>query len=142
MKVQRDARCRASSEKVWKRCLEDPARWTDWDEDIKSVTSVSGRCENGTTLTFEMKDGGKFPVEISNVVRNSRMTFSGSFFCGLAHFQGDVELQGGGADSCTIFYSFEMGGIVGSLFASISKKAIIEGTEKGLENMVKLSEDA
>ena len=69
-------------------------------------------------------------------------TFSGSFFCGLAHFQGDVELQGGGADSCTIFYSFEMGGIVGSLFASISKKAIIEGTEKGLENMVKLSEDA
>ena len=71
MKVQRDRSCRASPETVWKRCLENPATWSQWDEDLTSVTNVSGPCVNGTTMTFVMaKDGQKFNVEISNVIRN------------------------------------------------------------------------
>merc|ERR1711977_398908 len=90
-------------------------------------------------MTFVMaKDGQKFNVEISNVIRNSRATFSGSFCCGLAGFRGDIELQGG-AGSCAIFYSFEMSGILGSLFGNIAKKEVTEGTEKGLANMVRLA---
>jgi hypothetical protein len=140
MKVQRDKSCRASPETVWKRCLQDPARWSEWDEDLRGVTNVSGPCENGTTMTFEMaKDGQKYSVEISNVIRNSRATFSGSFCCGLAGFQGDIELQGG-AGSCAIFYSFEMNGILGSLLGNLLKKELIEGTEKGLANMVRIAE--
>ena len=39
-----------------------------------------------------------------------------------------------------ITYSFEMGGIVGSLMSLMIRKAIVEGTENGLKNMIQLSE--
>jgi hypothetical protein len=38
--------------------------------------------------------------------------------------------------------SFEMLGCVGSIVAFLNKKAVVEGTEHGLANMVKMSEEA
>ncbi len=40
------------------------------------------------------------------------------------------------------FASFELSGCLGGIFGMLNEKAIAEGTEGGLANMVKLSEEA
>jgi hypothetical protein len=43
---------------------------------------------------------------------------------------------------CARNSSFEVSGCVGFLLSTFNSKAVVEGTEHGLENMVKLSEEA
>ena len=38
--------------------------------------------------------------------------------------------------------SFELNGCLGGIFGMLNKKGVVEGTEGGLANMVKLSEEA
>ena len=44
--------------------------------------------------------------------------------------------------STRIDYSFELSGFVGFMVAVLKKRAVVTGTEDGLTNMVKMSEDA
>jgi len=99
-------------------------------------------CTDGATCTFVMKDSNiKAPVKLS-VVPEESLIFSGSMLGGLAKFTGDIKLTSVGVESTKINYSFEMKGFVGMLLNTFKSKEIVGGTEKGLENIVKLSEEA
>mmetsp|Transcript_19327 Transcript_19327/g.56423 ORF Transcript_19327/g.56423 Transcript_19327/m.56423 type:complete len:99 (-) Transcript_19327:165-461(-) len=95
-----------------------------------------------------MKDGGmNCPTLCTDVVENEKFTFSGGFAKGLIKYCGRIVLtpkEGSAEDApqTHISYSFEMKGFMGTIVAALNSKAVVGGTEKGLENIVKLSEDA
>lgn len=39
---------RASPQVIWNTCLE-PAKFELWDDDVETITDVSGECKNGTS---------------------------------------------------------------------------------------------
>ena len=41
---------RASPQVIWKTCL-DPAKFELWDDDVETITDVSGECKNGTSTS-------------------------------------------------------------------------------------------
>ena len=129
-------------------------KWEIWDPDVKELLKVSPQpacCENGTTFLFVMQDGTKVPTKLQDVIKNRSVTFAGSFLGGAMGFSGTLVLtpQGGeGGDGTTsstttkVDYSFELLGCVGSIFSMLNSKAVVGGTEKGLANIVSLSEEA
>jgi len=140
--VVRSAVCRAPAATIWRECFADPSTWPQWDEDLSSVTDVTGPLEDGTRMTFEMKkDGAKFPMSLSGVETHRQLTFAGSFACGLASARGHLVLTPEG-EHTRIQYTFGMGGLMGRLLFRIYAKEMIDGTEKGLENICSLSEKA
>ena len=99
--------------------------WQEWDHNIKQLREVSGGCENGTTCIFEQKDGKDFHFTLSNVTQNKSVVITP-----VDNF------------STRIDYSFELSGSIGFVVAVLRKRAVVEGTEVGLKNMVKMSEEA
>ena len=90
-----------------------------------------------------MKEGPleKVPCTLSNVKTNESLTFSGVAMGGLMQFSGTVEITKKGDKESHINYTFEMAGCLGSFFSFLNPKPIVHGTEAGLANMVKLSEE-
>lgn len=118
-------------------------KWEIWDADVKAVLEPSGGCENGTTFIFEMKSGQKVNCIISDVVQHESIKFSGGMFGGKANFVGIVQLKPTQtAGETTVDYTFGVGGLYGPVISMVAKKDIEEGTEKGLQNIVRLSEEA
>lgn len=106
------------------------------------MRDVSGGCENGTTCIFEQKDGKDFSFTLSNVTKNKSVSFSGVALGGTIRAEGRVLITPVDNFSTKIDYSFELSGSVGFVVAILKKRAVVEGTEAGLANMVKISEEA
>ena len=139
--IEASATVAATPETIWQTCFA-PMKWESWDPDLKAVTDVSGGCEDGTTCIFAMKDGNNIPIKLSNVVKNESVDFSSGMFYGLLGAEGKVKISSLDDDTSKIDYSFELKGFLGSIVSVVKKKECVEGTEGGLANMVKLSEDA
>mmetsp|Transcript_5291 Transcript_5291/g.12008 ORF Transcript_5291/g.12008 Transcript_5291/m.12008 type:complete len:152 (+) Transcript_5291:181-636(+) len=131
----------ATPETIWDTCFA-PMRWELWDHNIKKLTDVSGGCDDGTTCIFEQKDGKNFSFTLSNVEKNKRVDFSGVALGGTIKAEGKVLITPVDNFSTKIDYSFELSGSVGFVVAILKKRAVVEGTEGGLANMVKMSEEA
>merc|ERR1719296_35077 len=94
-------------------------------------------------MNFHMKTGSVLLCTLSNVAENKSLTFSGSAVGGLMKFEGIIHLEPTDDDSTTkVKYSFGMSGAVGSVFQYIQSKYVVGGTETGLENIVRMSEEA
>lgn len=139
--VKVSATVSASPETIWATCFE-PMKWESWDPDLKAVTDVSGGCEEGSTCVFAMKDGSNIPIALSNVEKNKSVDFKGSVLGGLVKAEGKVLITQVDTSTTKIDYSFELSGLAGFIVAMVKKKECVEGTEGGLANMVKLSEEA
>lgn len=132
----------ATPSTIWKTCFA-PMKWELWDPDLKELTEVSGACVNGTTMNFIMQTGQVVPVTLSNVVQNQSLTFSGKMALGLVKFEGTVVLSSSSESTKTnVDYTFGISGCIGSIISKATWKDIVEGTENGLKNIVKLSEEA
>mmetsp|Transcript_13693 Transcript_13693/g.29417 ORF Transcript_13693/g.29417 Transcript_13693/m.29417 type:complete len:96 (-) Transcript_13693:265-552(-) len=91
-----------------------------------------------------MNDGSNIPITLSNVVKNKSVDFKGGMLGGAVGAEGKVMITPIVEDSSKskIEYSFELKGLFGSIVAFLKKKECVEGTKGGLDNMVKLSEEA
>lgn len=141
--VERGETFAAKPETIWKACFSH-MKWELWDADVAEVIDVQGDgCVSGTKCVFVMKDGGmKASTALSNVVENERLTFSGSMLGGAASFQGDIELTPQDGGKTLVNYTFHMKGCVGAILNAFKKDAIVGGTEVGLANIGRLSEEA
>lgn len=117
-------------------------QWESWDHNIIKLKDVSGGCEEGTTCIFEQKDGNNFSFTLSNVEKNKCLTFSGVALGGTIKAEGKILITPVDNFSTKIDYSFELSGTVGFVVAILKKRAVVEGTENGLANIVQLSERA
>jgi len=92
-----------------------------------------------------MKDGNKAQSTLKNVVPYKSITYHGSVLFGLLQFEGAILLDESKATekgSTLITCSFETTGLIGFLVATFKPSIIKEGTADGLENMIRLSEEA
>ena len=134
----------ATPETIWSTCFEQVKEWHAWDPDLKAVNDVSGdgTCQEGTTCTFAMNDGSNIPITLTNVTKNKSVDFKGGVLGGIVRAEGKVLITKVDSTTSKIDYSFEMLGFVGSLVAMVKKKEVVAGTQGGLDNMVKMSEEA
>ena len=89
-----------------------------------------------------MKDGNKFPIALSNVVKHKSVDFSGGVLGGFVRAEGKVLITPVDESTSKIDYSFELLGFLGSIVSAIKRKEVVGGTEGGLKNMVTMSEEA
>ncbi|KAL3907644.1 MAG: hypothetical protein SGILL_008788, partial [Bacillariaceae sp.] len=122
-------------------CFAD-MKWESWDTDVEKVLDPSGGCENGTTFTFHMKSGQMVKCTLSNVVKHESLTFRGPFLGGTANFEGTVKLTPEDATTTKIDYTFGFGGFFGPVLGFVAQTAASEGTQHGLENMIRMSAEA
>jgi hypothetical protein len=91
-----------------------------------------------------MKDRGmKIPQTLSGVKKNESLTFSGTFYG--SNIIGTITLtpvEGSDKTKTKVDYSFDMNGFVGSIIRTLRSEYVIGGTENGLANMIRLSEEA
>jgi hypothetical protein len=91
-----------------------------------------------------MKEGGtKIPQSLSGVKKNESLTFSGTFYG--SKIVGTITLtpvEGSDSTKTKVNYSFDMDGCVAFVIKMFRSEYIIGGTENGLANMVRLSEEA
>jgi uncharacterized protein YndB with AHSA1/START domain len=141
--VERSATFAAKPETIWKACFAH-MKWELWDVDVEKVEDIEGDgCTTGTTFVFVMADSGmRAKTKLSDVVENERLTFSGGMFGGAASFRGDIVLTPESDGKTLVNYTFEMKGCLGGLLNVVQKSAVVGGTEKGLANIGKLSEEA
>mmetsp|Transcript_8007 Transcript_8007/g.12364 ORF Transcript_8007/g.12364 Transcript_8007/m.12364 type:complete len:145 (+) Transcript_8007:72-506(+) len=141
MLVERKAVVSAKPSTVWSVFTD--MKWEKWDPDVERVEDVVGGLADGTTFTFVMKKGGqRIATKLSNVKKDEGFEFKGGFPGGA--FEGTFEFKENESDKSTtdITYKFELKGIVGNIMGFFGKKAVVHGTEAGLANVVKLSEEA
>ena len=117
-------------------------RWEKWDKNINALKDVSGPCENGTTCIFEQKDGTNFAFTLSNVEQYKSITFKGKALGNTIKAEGNIVITPVDNFSTRIEYSFELSGGVGFVIAILRKKEVVNGTEAGLQNMVRLCNEA
>jgi len=138
--VARQAVATASPSTIWKTCFAD-MQWEKWDPDVSSVEDVEGGLRNGGKFTFVMKkDNQRAPCVLSDVIQEKCLTFSGSL--GPVKYKGIIELTPMDASTTSVNYSFGLYGFLGLIVGYLAKKDIVKGTEGGLHNIVKLSEEA
>mmetsp|Transcript_50506 Transcript_50506/g.107588 ORF Transcript_50506/g.107588 Transcript_50506/m.107588 type:complete len:150 (-) Transcript_50506:257-706(-) len=142
--VEVSATVAATPETIWQTCFERMEHWALWDPDLKEVKDVSGSgsCEEGTTCVFAMNDGSNPPMTLSNVEKNKSVDFKGSFLGGVIKAEGKVRINPVDSSTSKLDYSFQLLGLAGPLVSMLMKKAVIGGTQGGLDNMVKMSEEA
>jgi hypothetical protein len=126
---------------IWQTCFA-PMKWESWDPDLKAVTDVSGGCEEGASCNFAMNDGSDIPMTLSNVEENKSLDFKGSVLFGIVRAEGKVRIAPVDDATSKIDYSFELLGFAGSVVTALKRSEVVEGTKGGLDNMVKMSEEA
>ena len=141
MIVKRSETVKATPETIWSSCFEK-MKWETWDPDVKELKDVSGGCVNDTSFVFVMNDGTNFPMKLSNVTEFQTLTATGSSAGGLIKASLTVLISPVDAKSSKIDYSFGLTGLVGAMVGFFKKKGVVHGTEAGLANMVKISEEA
>ena len=133
----------ATPETIWSTCF-DNMKWESWDPDLLEVKDISGNgsCEEGTKCVFAMNDGSNFPITLSNVEKNKSVDFKGGILGGFVKAEGKVRIEPVNDTTTKIDYSFELQGIAGTFITMIKRKEVVGGTQGGLDNMVKMSEEA
>ena len=117
-------------------------RWETWDHNLRQLRDVSGGCEDGTTCVFVPKDGHEFQFTLSDVEKHKTLTFSGVAAWGTVRCEGRVRITPVDRFSTKLEYSFGISGSVGFVVALLRTDDVVTGTEAGLANMVRLSEQA
>lgn len=144
--VERESVASASPTTIWNTCFAH-MKWDVWDPDVERMEDIDedkGLVE-GTTATFVMKKesgGGKLPIVVVDLEQYKKFTFKGSIMGGLLKFIGTIVLEETGENETLVKYTFGMKGLVGTIFSAVNSKAVVGGTENGLANIVKLSEEA
>lgn len=141
MAVNRSGVAKALPKTVWNTCFA-PMRWESWDEDVTCLKDVSGPCKDGTTFLFVMKDGYEATTVLRDVKPNRSLTFSGSMMGGWTKFTGTVRLIPDGPSQTKVDYTFQMTGFLGRIVGFAAKSKVVQGTEHGLKNIIRLSEAA
>eukprot|EP00580_Thalassiosira_gravida_P014271 CAMPEP_0201685022 /NCGR_PEP_ID=MMETSP0494-20130426/52945_1 /ASSEMBLY_ACC=CAM_ASM_000839 /TAXON_ID=420259 /ORGANISM="Thalassiosira gravida, Strain GMp14c1" /LENGTH=152 /DNA_ID=CAMNT_0048168849 /DNA_START=106 /DNA_END=564 /DNA_ORIENTATION=- len=132
----------ASPETIWETCFA-PMRWESWDHNLLQLKNTSGPCQNGTTTTFLRKNGAtNFHFTLSNVTPHRTLNFSGVALGNTIKAEGKIVILPIDNVYTKIDYSFELSGSVGFVVAIMRKGDVVEGTEDGLKNMVRLAEEA
>ncbi|EJK58388.1 hypothetical protein THAOC_21494 [Thalassiosira oceanica] len=137
------ATVRATPATIWSSCFE-PMKWESWDPDLRELKDVSGPCDSGTTCTFAMNNGQDIPAELIDVRKNECLTFRGKAFFGTVKFEGNVlyrKIPNEEAIS-RIDYTFRLHGMLGGAVNLFQRDEVVHGTQGGLDNMVRLSEEA
>ncbi len=116
-------------------------KWQEWDHNLHQLRNVSGNCENGTTAIFEQKDGKEFLFTLHDVTKDQCVMFSGKALGGTLKAEGKIVITPIDNFSTRIEYSFELSGAIGFVVALLRKRDVVEGTEGGLRNMVKMVEE-
>ena len=140
--VERTANAAAAPNTIWQTCFTNTEDFAKWDPDVSAVTNAEGGCADGGKFTFVMKEGPMKEIHcvLSDVAQNERLTFSGGALAGLMKFNGTIELTPKDDLNTTVKYTFHLQGLIGSLLSGT--KSVVEGTEGGLTNIVKMSEEA
>ena len=134
----------APASTIWKTCFED-LEFDKWDPDLKEISNKSTeKCEEGTKMTFVMKDGNILPMVLSNVKENESMTFAGGVLMNTLFGVGAFILTPVEDDlnKTKVDYSFELRGCLGVMLSVVNKDGLIAGTEHGLANVKEMSEKA
>lgn len=139
----READCSAAPATVWAACFAD-MQWERWDPDVRAVKDVAGGCTSGATFTFVMKEGPMKEVActLSDVVEAESLTFSGSAMAGLLSFSGTITLRPTDSGGSHVKYEFGLGGPIGMVAGIFNSAPVVEGTENGLANIVRIAEEA
>jgi hypothetical protein len=139
----RESDVKATPATIWKVCFAD-MKFDKWDPDVKEMIDVTGGCENGTEFKFVMEEGPIkiVPCKLSDVKENESLRFTGAAAGGMIKFDGLIEITPKDAESSHIKFSFVMKGLLGTPIMWLSPRPAVEGTEGGLQNMVRLSEEA
>jgi uncharacterized protein YndB with AHSA1/START domain len=139
----RESDVKASPATVWKACIAD-MKWEKWDEDVVCLEGVEKGLTEGENIVFVMKDGAipKIPVKLTTVKENEHLEYTGSVLYGLMKFRGSVEISAKDESTSRIKYSFSMTGLIGRPINFFKPTLVVHGTETGLANMVRLSEEA
>ncbi|KAL7577066.1 hypothetical protein ACA910_006806 [Epithemia clementina (nom. ined.)] len=141
---------KVSPQVVWNTCLA-PMRWESWDPDIQGLLDVpDAGCQTGAQFTFHMNDGAKYPAVLTKVVQNESLLYTAKLLGGTVVIESSIQLQNLSGSSnnddnnpaTRITYSFELKGLLGGLTGALKSKMITEGTKHGLQNMIRLSEEA
>ena len=133
---------KATPETIWKTCFAD-IEFEKWAPDVERMANASGKCENGTTVDFIMKTGPKVvPAKLLDVEENKSLRFYGTAAYGLLTFDGFIEITPKDEETSHIKYTFSLGGILGAIVMTLKPAPAVDGTKHGLENMVKISEEA
>jgi hypothetical protein len=141
--VERSAVAAATPSTIWKSCFEE-MKWEIWDEDVLEIVNIKGgRCNEGATFTFHMKENDRMaPCKLIKVKENETLTFAGTLFAGMLGFEGKILLTQQEDGKTKVDYSFELSRLLGALVMMINPKPVVDGTETGLANIVRLSEEA
>jgi len=141
--VERSDVAAASAATIWKTCFAD-MKWEEWDEDVVELVDVKGGCTEGGTFTFHIKNGDRMaPCKLSNVKENESLVFTGTLFGGAMGFEGRILLTPlEGDDKTKVDYSFGVSKLLGGLIMLVNSNPIVHGTETGLANIIRLSEEA
>ena len=145
--VERESLCAASASTIWDTCFRN-MKWDSWDPDVERMEDIdeSSVLKEGATATFVMEKssgGSKFPIMAVDVEENKAFTFKGGMLGGMVKVLGIIVLEEKeGENETLVKYTFSMTGLVGTAVAALTSKAIVGGTEGGLANIVKLSEEA
>ena len=141
--IEFTASASATPETIWSSCIER-MKWDVWDPDVREVRDVSGdgTCAEGATCVFAMNDGQDVPIALTNVVRATSVDFSGSFLGGAIRAEGKLRIRSIDERTSEVYYGFELLGLVGMLVTMLKRKEVVSGTKVGLENIVKLAEEA
>jgi hypothetical protein len=139
----RESDCKATPAIIWKTCFAD-MKFDKWDPDVSAIEDVSGECVNDTSFTFVMKEGPikKIPCTLSDVKENESLRFTGKAMLGLMAFDGLIEITTKDDSTSHIKYTFDMTGLLGLAVMQLNPQPVVGGTEGGLANIVKLSEEA
>ena len=132
---------KSSAQMIWDTCFK-PMKWETWDIDIKGMQDVSGGCESGTTFKFHMNDDKMLPIVLSDVEEPKSLTFSGKFLGGAIGVKGTILLEESPEQTTKIAYTFGLTGILGAMAGAAGSKQIAQGTQAGLDNIIRLSEQA
>lgn len=80
-----------------------------------------------------------------DVRKNERLTFRGKAFFGAVKFEGNVLISKVDTNEETVSkidYTFRLHGLLGGPMNLFQRDEVVHGTQGGLDNMVRLSEEA
>ena len=155
--VREADRVKALPSTIWKTCIAD-MDWERWDEDVVRLEQQGDggsdsnqllQLREGLSFIFIMKEGPVFeiPVTVLNVKQNELVEYRGSVMYGLIKVWGKIEISPSFSNETAtalsrIKYSFQLSGILGSISMWKNPTPVIHGTETGLANIVRMSEEA
>lgn len=117
-------------------------KFESWDPDITELQNVTGPCVKGTKFMYIMADGAYVPCSLTDVQKYKSITFEGLAISGSMGFIGKIILTPKSQAHTGLKYVFGLKGCMGTIITLFNSGTIRQGMEKGLENMVRLSEEA